>query len=81
MLWNKIIRGVKYFPHPNLSIHIIPPLLSVGNTTALFILIFLSSFHDCVRYKGKQGGCDGCLNWHGVGHRFPGLGNQVECYL
>jgi len=34
------------------------------------------SFHDCVRYKGKQGGCDGCLNWHGVGHRFPGLGNQ-----
>merc|ERR1719150_1212827 len=34
------------------------------------------SFHDCVRYKSKQGGCDGCLNWHGVGHRFPGLGNQ-----
>ena len=52
------------------------------NEAALFILIYSSSsFHDCVRYKGKKGGCDGCLNWHGVGHRFAGLGNQVEWYL
>eukprot|EP00929_Paragymnodinium_shiwhaense_P093294 TRINITY_DN5343_c0_g1_i3.p1 TRINITY_DN5343_c0_g1~~TRINITY_DN5343_c0_g1_i3.p1 ORF type:complete len:495 (+),score=86.48 TRINITY_DN5343_c0_g1_i3:498-1982(+) len=24
------------------------------------------SFHDCLRYKDGTGGCDGCLNWHGV---------------
>ena len=32
----------------------------------------LCSFHDCIRYTDGQGGCDGCLNWHGVGHRFRG---------
>ena len=30
----------------------------------------LCSFHDCIRYTDGQGGCDGCLNWHGVGTRF-----------
>ena len=25
------------------------------------------SFHDCVRYTDGSGGCDGCLNWEGVG--------------
>ena len=24
----------------------------------------------CSRYEDGAGGCDGCLNWHGVGHRF-----------
>merc|ERR1719192_700545 len=24
-------------------------------------------FHDCVRYTDGTGGCDGCLNWSGVG--------------
>lgn len=27
------------------------------------------SFHDCLKYKGGIGGCDGCLDWHGVGYR------------
>ena len=36
------------------------------------------SFHDCIRYSDGEGGCDGCLNWHGVGHRFAGLGDQDE---
>ena len=27
-------------------------------------------FHDCVRYKDGSGGCDGCLNWEGVGQKF-----------
>ena len=35
-------------------------------------IIYPSSFHDCVRYTEGGGGCDGCLNWHGVGHRFRG---------
>jgi hypothetical protein len=29
------------------------------------------SFHDCLRYEDGSGGCDGCLNWEGVGVRFP----------
>merc|ERR1712213_194319 len=29
-------------------------------------------FHDCLKYKDGTGGCDGCLNWHGMGHRFDG---------
>ena len=24
-------------------------------------------FHDCLKYKDGAGGCDGCLNWHGMG--------------
>jgi len=29
------------------------------------------SFHDCLRYVDGSGGCDGCLNWEGVGARYP----------
>ena len=25
------------------------------------------AFHDCIRYRDGTGGCDGCLNWKGVG--------------
>ena len=28
-------------------------------------------FHDCLKYKDGTGGCDGCLNWHGVGVEVP----------
>ena len=28
------------------------------------------AFHDCIPYKDGSKGCDGCLNWEGVGHRF-----------
>merc|ERR1711963_735189 len=24
------------------------------------------AFHDCVKYTDGTGGCDGCLNWHGM---------------
>ena len=27
------------------------------------------TFHDCLRYVDGTGGCDGCLNWKGVGTR------------
>ena len=42
------------------------------------------SFHDCLRYVDGTGGCDGCLNWKGVGSRtwdstnswkYPNVGN------
>ena len=28
------------------------------------------SFHDCLKYVDGGGGCDGCLNWRGVGTLF-----------
>lgn len=28
-------------------------------------------FHDCLRYSDGSGGCDGCLDWSGMGYRFP----------
>ena len=28
------------------------------------------SFHDCTRYKDGSGGCDGCLNWKGMGFTY-----------
>ena len=31
------------------------------------------AFHDCVRYKDGGGGCDGCLNWNGVGKYYDEL--------
>ena len=32
-------------------------------------------FHDCLKYADGSGGCDGCLNWEGVGYRYPSLNN------
>ena len=29
------------------------------------------AFHDCLRYKDGSGGCDGCLNWSGMGYASP----------
>lgn len=28
-------------------------------------------FQDCMKYKDGTGGCDGCLEWKGVGLRIP----------
>ena len=41
----------------------------------------LYSFHDCIRYADGEGGCDGCLNWHGVGHRLQGLSDCFNLSL
>ena len=35
-----------------------------------FRLIQLA-FHDCLRYEDGTGGCDGCLNWSGMGYVSP----------
>ena len=34
------------------------------------------AFHDCLKYTDGSGGCDGCLNWHGVGTKFDDAPNQ-----
>ena len=28
------------------------------------------AFHDCLKYEDGTGGCDGCLEWNGMGVRF-----------
>ena len=28
------------------------------------------AFHDCLKYKDGSGGCDGCLNWQNIGHKY-----------
>lgn len=33
-------------------------------------------FHDCLKYSDGSGGCDGCLNWEGVGFRFEDSPNS-----
>ena len=33
-------------------------------------------FHDCLKYSDGSGGCDGCLNWDGVGKRWTGFGKM-----
>lgn len=36
------------------------------------------AFHDCLRYADGTGGCDGCLNWEGVGTVLGGDNGRVE---
>ena len=35
-------------------------------------------FHDCVRYTDGTGGCDGCLNWGGVGDPHPNPNDVMQ---
>jgi len=35
------------------------------------------AFHDCLRYPDGSGGCDGCLNWKGMGFRFKNFAESV----
>jgi len=35
-------------------------------------------FHDCLKYNDGSGGCDGCLNWEGVGFRFGDGTNKFK---
>ena len=37
-------------------------------------------FHDCVRYTDGTGGCDGCLNWSGVGAYAPNPNFEEDFY-
>ena len=55
-----------------------------GNTKLYYWGSFLTppkllrlAFHDCVKYKDGSGGCDGCLNWKGVGTFFGRPSEQL----
>ena len=52
-----------------------PPSAEDVPTTPKFIRL---GFHDCLKYADGSGGCDGCLNWHNMGHRFPPTADQRE---
>jgi len=45
-----------------------------GNYNAAKVLRL--TFHDCLKYTDGTGGCDGCLNWKGVGTRFEDAPNK-----
>ena len=39
------------------------------------------AFHDCLKYsmeEGGGGGCDGCLNWEGMGFRELKFASESE---
>ena len=44
-------------------------------------LLIQLAFHDCLKYANDTGGgpngCDGCINWHGIGYRGPTIIEQV----
>jgi len=46
------------------------PFFRFGPKPSLLIQL---AFHDCLKYADDSGsgpnGCDGCINWHGVGYR------------
>ena len=33
------------------------------------------TFHDCLKYDDGTGGCDGCLNWEGMGTEYEEVFN------
>ena len=37
-------------------------------------------FHDCIPYADGTGGCDGCMNWHGMGSETPSPFNKDHYY-
>ena len=37
-------------------------------------------FHDCLKYSDGTGGCDGCLNWKGVGTRLDSRKGHFKFY-
>ena len=37
-------------------------------------------FHDCIPYTDGTGGCDGCMNWHGMDSETPSPFNKDHYY-
>ena len=36
------------------------------------------AFHDCLKYEDGTGGCDGCLNWAGMGYIAPRALSNIQ---
>eukprot|EP00438_Fugacium_kawagutii_P036236 Skav234093 [mRNA] locus=scaffold212:218315:221171:- [translate_table: standard] len=70
----KVIRAklIRVFQEPNTvcsegNIQVPGERWSGLPTMAKFLRL---AFHDCMKYADGTGGCDGCLEWTGVGERF-----------
>jgi len=50
----------------------------IGQTTENTLMRLV--FHDCMRYQDGTGGCDGCINFKGVGHAGPSPHNKDDYY-
>ena len=37
-------------------------------------------FHDCIPYTDGTGGCDGCMNWHGMDSETPSPNDESHMY-
>ena len=37
-------------------------------------------FHDCIPYTDGTGGCDGCMNWHGMDSETPNPNDESHKY-
>ena len=48
--------------------------LKKGHTIPNAAKMLRLGFHDCLKYTDGTGGCDGCLNWEGMGFQFEGDG-------
>ena len=61
------VVGVDIGPRKNNN----PVHVGLGRRGPRESLLIQLAFHDCLRYEDGTGGCDGCLNWQGVGYRSP----------
>jgi len=50
----------------------------IGQTTENTLMRLV--FHDCMRYHDGTGGCDGCINFKGVGHVGPSPHKEEDYY-
>ena len=51
---------------------------ATGNRVPNAAKVLRLGFHDCVKYDDGTGGCDGCLNWEGVGVSNPDATNTFS---
>jgi len=67
----------RQYPNGTLKINR-PNFWKFGPKPSLLIQL---AFHDCLKYANGTAvgpnGCDGCINWHGVGWRGPALLEQL----
>merc|ERR1719402_2041940 len=69
----------RQFPNGTIKVNLaLGDLKKFGPTPAKLMQL---AFHDCLKYVEDPeigpNGCDGCINWHGVGYRGPALLEQL----
>ena len=70
-LWRIFADDQAFDIYNTMSETILPTPKKIDDLGFFAAKLLRLSFHDCVRYVDGSGGCHGCLNWKGVGFRFP----------